>query len=222
MFGNRERSGASTEGKAPKRRREGRGLGPFTSGHLTIIIVTLVIVVAFPFAAFAVTGNNVFVTDASSGVQAHVDAKNNLNTGIHDPVNGTAARVNGFGQLTTAASGTVNARDALPTKPIVITPQTAPSTPPSVIYGPVSKPFAIGSLTLNNNCNATEFFQLYTRTSVGTADVAIEQSQVLAFQTMQLTYPIPIVTTPPGGGTVTLKAASSGGCIKVDAFGYQT
>jgi hypothetical protein len=60
MFGNRQRSDASLEGKAAKRRREGRGLGPFSSGHLTIVIVTVVIVVAFPFAAFAVTGNNVF------------------------------------------------------------------------------------------------------------------------------------------------------------------
>jgi hypothetical protein len=209
-------------GERVRRRREGRGLGPFTSGHLTIIVVTLVILLTFPFAAYAVTGNNVFVTDASSGLHAKVDAKNNLNTGIHDPVNGTAARVNSFGQLTTAASGTVSARDALPTNPIVITPRQAPSSPPGVIYGPVNKPFAIGSLTLNNNCNATEFFQLYTRTSLGNTDVPIEQSQVLAFQTMQLTYPIPIVSTPPSGGTVTLTAASSGGCIVVDAFGYQT
>ncbi len=56
----------------PKRRRDGRGLGPFTSGHLTIIAVTLLILVAFPFAAFAVTGSNVFVTDATSGNRATV------------------------------------------------------------------------------------------------------------------------------------------------------
>jgi hypothetical protein len=80
MFGNRSRSDASTEGKAPKRRREGRGLGPFSSGHLTIIVVTVVIVIAFPFAAFAVSGSNVFVTDATSGVQAKVDASGNLQT----------------------------------------------------------------------------------------------------------------------------------------------
>jgi len=33
-----------------------------------------VLVVAFPFAAFAVTGSNVFVTDATSGTRANVDA----------------------------------------------------------------------------------------------------------------------------------------------------
>jgi hypothetical protein len=98
----------------PKRRREGRGLGPFSSGHLTIIIVTVVIVVAFPFAAYAVTGNNVFVTDASSGVRAKVDAKNNLNTAIHDPTSGVGAKVNGFGQVSAAVTGSVT---ATPTQP---------------------------------------------------------------------------------------------------------
>jgi hypothetical protein len=65
----------------PKRRRQGRGLGPFTSGHLTIIVVALVIAVAFPFAAFAVTGSNVFVTDATSGTRAAVDSGNHLKVG---------------------------------------------------------------------------------------------------------------------------------------------
>ena len=44
-------------------RRDRRGLGPFSGTHLTIIIVVLAAVLGFPFAAFAVTGNNVFVTD---------------------------------------------------------------------------------------------------------------------------------------------------------------
>jgi len=109
MFGNRARSDASTEGKTTKRRREGRGLGPFSSGHLTTIIVTVVIVVAFPFAAYAVTGNNVFVTDASSGVRAKVDAKNNLNTAIHDPTSGVGAKVDVNGNLHSYVSGSVTA-----------------------------------------------------------------------------------------------------------------
>src|SRR5207244_2475352 len=86
MFGNRARSDASIEGMTPRRRREGRGLGPFSSGHLTIIIVTVVIVVAFPFAAYAVTGSNVFVTDAVSGKQATVFGSSlALKTAIGDP-----------------------------------------------------------------------------------------------------------------------------------------
>lgn len=83
MFGRRASSDASAEGKAPKPRREGRGLGPFTSGHLTIIVVTVVIIVAFPFAAYAVTGSNVFVTDATSGNRAAVaGGKLKVDTGL--------------------------------------------------------------------------------------------------------------------------------------------
>src|SRR5690348_7576648 len=88
------------------RRREGRGIGPFTSGHLTIIAVTVLILVAFPFAAFAVTGNNVFVTDASSGNHAQV-ANGKLRV---DPGYPTV-----FGVLETASvGGSIDARPALP------------------------------------------------------------------------------------------------------------
>jgi hypothetical protein len=76
MFGQKARLDSREESDpAPGgRRREGRGLGPFTSGHLTIIVVTLLVLVGFPFAAFAVTGNNVFVTDPVSGARAHVNS----------------------------------------------------------------------------------------------------------------------------------------------------
>ena len=123
MFGNRARSDASIKGKTPKRRREGRGLGPFSSGHLTIIIVTVVIVVAFPFAAYAVTGNNVFVTDASSGTQARVDAFGGLRTVVCTPNTGTTpttvtgancAKVDANGNLQTFVRGAVT---ATPTQP---------------------------------------------------------------------------------------------------------
>ena len=46
-------------------RAESRGWGPFTGGQLTAIVITLAIVIGFPVAAFAVTGSNVFVTDAT-------------------------------------------------------------------------------------------------------------------------------------------------------------
>src|SRR5438874_1798505 len=101
MIGNRGSSDASTEGKAPKR-RDGRGLGPLSSGHLTIIVVTLVVVVAFPFAAFAVTGNNVFVTDATSGTHAKVDSGGNVQT----KVNGSSVELASGSGVNVAATGT--------------------------------------------------------------------------------------------------------------------
>jgi hypothetical protein len=41
--------------------------------------------------------------------QAKVDAKNNLNTAIHDAGTGTAAKVNVFGQLSATVTGSVTA-----------------------------------------------------------------------------------------------------------------
>jgi hypothetical protein len=100
------------QGNPVQRRREGRGLGPFTSGHLTIVAVTVVIVVAFPFAAFAVTGNNVFVTDATSGNRATVaSGKLKVDTGLST-----------FGVVPTASvGGSLNATPAPPSQQYVST-----------------------------------------------------------------------------------------------------
>ena len=58
-----------------KRRREGRGWGPFSGGQLTIIVVAIAVMVMLPVGAFAVvSGSNVFVTDAVSGKQQHVNS----------------------------------------------------------------------------------------------------------------------------------------------------
>ncbi|MDQ1457468.1 MAG: hypothetical protein QOH28_3088 [Actinomycetota bacterium] len=106
MFG--RRAIQTQDGQPAKRRREGTGLGPFTSGHLTIIVVTLVIVVAFPFAAFAVTGNNVFVTDATSGVPAKVDASGNLQAKLNATTVGVTGNVGAPAAATNFAHGIVN------------------------------------------------------------------------------------------------------------------
>jgi hypothetical protein len=85
MFGNRARSDASNEGTQMQRKREGRGLGPLSSTQLTVIIVTVVIVVAFPFAAGAV-GSAVNIVDATSGNQAQVaSGQLKVDTGISHP-----------------------------------------------------------------------------------------------------------------------------------------
>ena len=86
---------STNEADAPNRadKPRGRGLGPFSGGQITIIIVTLALVVGFPVSALAVTGNNVFLTDATSGKHA---------------------TVNSNGQLATQASGTVTARPQSP------------------------------------------------------------------------------------------------------------
>jgi hypothetical protein len=55
-----------------------RSWGPFTGKQLTIIICTIAIVVGLPVGASAVTGNNVFLTDASSGARAKVSGAGSL------------------------------------------------------------------------------------------------------------------------------------------------
>jgi hypothetical protein len=58
-----------------------RGLGPFTGGQLTAIVITFVVVIGFPVGAFAVvSGSNSFVTDATSGKQAKVNSLGQLAT----------------------------------------------------------------------------------------------------------------------------------------------
>jgi|SRR5579871_505430 len=58
-----------------------RGLGPFTGGQLTIIVVSVIIALGLPVGAFAaVSGSNVFITDHSSNVHAGVSSTGSLKT----------------------------------------------------------------------------------------------------------------------------------------------
>jgi hypothetical protein len=65
-------AGEAVAGK--RRRRAGRGWGPFSGGQLTVIIVAISVMILLPVGAFAVvSGSNVFVTDAVSGKQQSVN-----------------------------------------------------------------------------------------------------------------------------------------------------
>ena len=60
---------------AKRRRRDGRGWGPFSGAQLTVIIVAIAVMIMLPVGAFAVvSGSNVFVTDAVTGKQQKVNA----------------------------------------------------------------------------------------------------------------------------------------------------
>jgi hypothetical protein len=74
------------------RAREGRGVGVFSSGHLTIIIVAVVVMIGLPVGAFAaVSGSNSFITDAVSGTHAKVTTAGALQTSATGAVTATAA-----------------------------------------------------------------------------------------------------------------------------------
>ncbi|MDP9334683.1 MAG: hypothetical protein M3Q30_15450 [Actinomycetota bacterium] len=84
---------AGEAGAAKRRRREGRGWGPFSGGQLTIIIVTFALLLLFPIGAWALTFSNVAITDPGGVNQA---------------------KVNAFGQLSVTAAGSVTATQTPP------------------------------------------------------------------------------------------------------------
>jgi hypothetical protein len=77
---------ATVEQRYEDRSRQRRGLGPFTGGQITLIIVAIIVAVGVPFTAGAVTGNNVFLTDFTSGAHAKVDASGNVQTKVNGAV----------------------------------------------------------------------------------------------------------------------------------------
>lgn len=121
-------SGLGDDGSADgaRGRREGRGLGPFSGGQITLMVVTLTALLVFPVGAWAVVNSNVAITDpggvnrakvdikgnvnaalhdSASGTAAKVDTKNNLNVALHDATTGVAAKVNGLGQQLVSTTG---------------------------------------------------------------------------------------------------------------------
>jgi len=69
----------SESGAEARRRRDGRGLGPFSGGQLTAIIITVVAAVGFPVGAFAaVKFTNVSITDPHGVYRAAVSSAGQL------------------------------------------------------------------------------------------------------------------------------------------------
>lgn len=65
--------------------RPQRGLGPFTGGQLTVLVLAITAAIAFPIGASAVTGTTAFVTDHASGATAKVDASGHLSVSSTPP-----------------------------------------------------------------------------------------------------------------------------------------
>ena len=103
-----------TDTNASPRRR---GLGPFSGGQLTVIIVTIAVMIMLPVGAWAVvTGSNVFVTDAVSGKQATVNNSGQLLTAENAAtvvVASGSANVNPNGSALLFINGNVSAYDDL-------------------------------------------------------------------------------------------------------------
>jgi len=64
-----------------RRRREGRGWGPFSGGQLTIILVTLIVMMLFPLGAWAALSfTNVSIIDPGGVHRATVNVSGQLST----------------------------------------------------------------------------------------------------------------------------------------------
>jgi len=86
-----------------------RGWGPFSGAQLTIIVVTFAVLLLFPIGAWAVSGSNVFVTDATSGQHAIVNGDGSLTVAQASPKNfftrSTGADSGTFKRIVAAPSG---------------------------------------------------------------------------------------------------------------------
>jgi hypothetical protein len=170
------------------------------------MVCVVAVVALFPVGAWALAFSNVAITDPGGVNQAKVDATGKLAVG------------DGTGPL--SVDGTVNDRPVLPKQPILITPRGALEAG-TTIYGPVTKPFGISSLTLDNVCTGSANFTLSSVTNPG-GPAVIESVELGPGQIFQLVYPVPLVTTPPAGGTVSLSASSELTCVQVSGVGYQS
>ena len=89
--------------------RGGRGWGPFSGGQLTVIILTFAVLLLFPIGAWAVSGSNTFVTDATSGQHATVNGDGSLSATVASPKNffvrSTPASSSSFKRIMAAPSG---------------------------------------------------------------------------------------------------------------------
>jgi hypothetical protein len=104
MFKRNRRTDAPKE--RPKTR--GRGLGPFTGGQLTILIVTFAVLLMFPIGAWALTFSNVAITDPGGVNQARVDTGHNLHTAIADTTGANVAKVDSLKNLAVAVRDPVS------------------------------------------------------------------------------------------------------------------
>ncbi len=179
--------------------------GPFNGRQLTTIICVTAVAVLFPVGAWAATASNVSILDPGGVNKAKVDPIGQLEVG------------DGSGPLT--VDGTVSARPVLPAKPITITQTLLQGTTP--LYGPVSKAFGITSLTLMNNCPSEQNFTLDAVTTPG-GTFHVQAINVASAQSLQLTFPSPLVVAPPAGSTAELQAEGSAFCIYVTGVGIQS
>ncbi len=227
MFRKQKTDSGDTPGPQPK-----RGLGPFTGGQLTVIIVAVVVAVLVPVGAWAVTGSNSFVTDFTSGVHAKVDAKQNVATAVHDATSGTAAKVNALGQLSTIATGSVTA--GVNTGAIVhsngsilgseVFPNTCSTTCVLLIGPPAGKGLIVSSIHLISTVvtPGIDYVQILRNGASTCSGPGTNVVDTMLLTAQELDYPAPAGLSVPAGQSLCLRLSNPAdvGDVGLTAWGY--
>jgi hypothetical protein len=188
--------------------REGRGLGPFSSGHLTILIVTFAVLLLLPVGAWAAyTVSHVTITDNAGVNTANVDAGHHLLVG------------DGTGSLT--VDGTVSGRPLPPVSAFQFNNDIA-GDEFVVGPGPVSTSINVTSLTISPAVNQNADVQLRvvfqpgnaTMCSTGGFEVPIWHAKNITAN-LTASFPTPLQTPRATGYKVCLSVRAIGGISPV-------
>jgi hypothetical protein len=103
-----------------------RGLGPFSGGQLTVIVVTAIVALALPIGAYAtITGSNAFITDHTTGAHASVQSTGELLTTSVPPIGGVEFTVERNPTVKTCTTFTVPTGSALVVTSVTFEPAGA-------------------------------------------------------------------------------------------------
>jgi hypothetical protein len=154
-----------------------KSFGPFSGGQLTTIICVVVVMVMFPVGAWAaVAGSSTFVTDATTGKHATVDASGNLHIDAANP-------------------------NAIPLKQFSLGPQPVAETPGGAAQmqpDPSGTLYAISSFTVTNPNPGTFRVQMFAIAASSFSDGCA----VIGNQVKQVAGP-DIVVGPDSTATLT-------------------
>jgi hypothetical protein len=177
--------------------KRGRGLGPFSGAQLTVIIVVFAVLLLAPIGAWAVSGSNVFVTDAGSGARAQVDGAYQLTV--------TRAAPKSF---TTAA--------AFPITSSATTVAVAPTGKALVITNIVVDAYKVAAPGLGSN---VEFFVSKTDATCAHLSAVVTDVNPGGIGATALPYD-PGVVIPVGRALCVINGNPSNTSVEVYAAGY--
>jgi hypothetical protein len=181
-----------------------RGWGPFTGRQLTTIICVGLVTILFPVGAWAVTGSNVFITNASTGAHAAVTSG---------------------GALT--VTGSVNANQAQPASTFTYFSGASETSGCNRVTPPVPAGKALVVTSVNVAVNAVTTGPVFVVVDAATgaspcgAIESVDESYVAGAKTSEdVQIPSGVVIKPGHAVGVFLQSASGDASAVVHVHGY--